>query len=41
MLISVFGRKQHTFVYLFMKALKFHKNFADVSIYEKIKKLWF
>ena len=36
MLISVLGEK-HNFGYLFMKALKFNNNFADVSIYEKIQ----
>ena len=29
--------KKHTFGYLFMKALKFNKNFDDVSIFEKIR----
>ena len=37
MLISVFWGKKHTFGYLFMKALKFNKNFADVSISAKIQ----
>ena len=30
------GRGRDTFVYLFIKTLKFNKNFADVSISEKI-----
>ena len=29
--------EKHTFGYLFMKALKFNKNFDDVSIFEKIR----
>ena len=33
----MFLEEKHTFVYLFMKALKFNKNFADVSISEKIQ----
>ena len=37
MLISVFLVEKHTFGYLFMKALKFKKNFDDVSTFEKIR----
>ena len=39
MLFSVFffGGWEYTFGYLFMKALKFDKKFADVSISEKIQ----
>ena len=37
MLISVFGGKNILVVYLFMKALKFNKKLADVSISEKIQ----
>ena len=33
----MFLREKHTFGYLFMKALKFTKNSADVSISEKIQ----
>ena len=29
--------EKHTFGYLFMKALKFDKNFDDVSTFEKIR----
>ena len=29
--------EKHTFGYLFMKALKFNKNFDDVSTFEKIR----
>ena len=37
MLISVFGGNKHTFGYVFMKASKTNKKFADVSISEKIQ----
>ena len=33
----MFWEEKHTFGYLFMKALKFSKTFADVSISEKNK----
>ena len=33
----MFWGEKHTFGYLVMKALKFNKNFADVSISEKIQ----
>ena len=37
MLISVFLVEKHTFGYLFMKALKFHKKIDYVSTFEKIR----